>query len=126
MLTLNGYRLLKTGLNSDELKKTLTVKPVIPSVFVKPRNVPKYPVYHETTDALYLPKHFGIEKYGIPKETTRDVPQTDSKFWEFAGSIRPAQEAVVNSMLQPDIFKVNHPKNGIKSLHTGGGKTVSA
>ena len=126
MLTLNGYRLLKTGLNSDELKKTLTVKPVIPSVFVKPRNVPKYPVYHETADALYLPKHFGIEKYGIPKETTRDVPQTDSKFWEFAGSIRPAQEAVVNSMLQPDIFKINHPKDGIISLHTGGGKTVCA
>jgi superfamily II DNA or RNA helicase len=121
MLTLNGYKVDKTQVPAEELRKTLTVKPFIPKVFVSNQNsVPRYKVYKEGVDSLYLPKHFGIEKYGIPAETTRDVPQTADHHWTFAGSIRPAQEPVVNSFLKPV------PHDGILSLHTGGGKTVCA
>jgi superfamily II DNA or RNA helicase len=123
MLTLNGYKVLKTDANvhAEQLRKTLTVKPYIPSVFVANKNaVPRYKVYREVEDALYLPKHFGIESFGPPRDTTRDVPQTDASFWEFKGSIRESQQAVVNSFLKPT------PHDGIISLHTGGGKTVCA
>ena len=123
MLTLNGYKVLKTNPNvhAEQLRKTLTVKPFIPSVFVPNKNaVPRYKVYGEVEDAFYLPKHFGIEHFGPPVQTTRDVPQTDQKFWTFNGRIREAQEAVVNSFLKPE------PHDGIISLHTGGGKTVCA
>jgi superfamily II DNA or RNA helicase len=76
-------------------------------------------VYHEDKNHLYLPKHYGIEKFGsVPSK--RDVPETPTKFWEFAGSIRPLQLPVVNSFLLPE------PHDGIISLHTGGGKTVCA
>lgn len=121
MLTLNGYKVTKVNVPVEELCKTLTVRPSIPSVFVPNKNaIPRYKVYREVEDALYLPKHFGIERFGLPSSTTRDVPQTDPKFWEFKGSIRDSQHAVVNSFLKPQ------PHDGIISLHTGGGKTVCA
>jgi superfamily II DNA or RNA helicase len=122
MLTLNGYRLSKS-INPplDELRKTLTVKPQVPKVFVSnPNSVPRYKVYGEALDCLYLPKHFGISKYGPPTSTTRDVPQTPDEFWTFKGTLRDIQRPVVDAFLKPE------PHDGILSLHTGGGKTVCA
>lgn len=121
MLTLNGYKLQKQVLSVEEVRKTLTVKPFIPKVFVaNPNSVPRYKVYKEVEDAMYLPKHYGINTYGEPTETTRDVPQTHEAYWTFSGSIRLQQLPVVNSFLLPT------PHDGIISLHTGGGKTVCA
>lgn len=121
MLTLNGYKIPKANVPVEELRKTLTVKPFIPSVFVPNKNaIPRYKVYRETEDSFYLPKHFGIERFGLPRDTTRDVQHTDAKFWTFKGSIRESQQAVVASFLKPE------PHDGIISLHTGGGKTVCA
>jgi len=115
MLTLNGYQLPKDS-RELALKKALTVRPFS---FVNPMAQPKYPVYHETKSHLYVPKHFGIERFGVPS-TTRDVAQTGAWFWEFTGSLRPIQLPVVSSFLLPE------PHDGIISLHTGGGKTVCA
>ena len=120
MLTLNGYRLLKNAIPVEEYRKLLTVKPYIPKVFANPNAVPRYKVYKETDDAFYLPKHFGVEKHGVPKETTRDVATTDERFWSFAGGLRSQQLPVVNAFLLPQ------PHDGVLSLHTGGGKTVCA
>jgi superfamily II DNA or RNA helicase len=120
MLTLNGYKVLKNTIPVEEYRKALTVKPYIPKVFVNPNAVPKYKVYKEVEDALYLPKHYGVEKHGVPKETTRDVATTDERFWTFAGGLRSQQLPVVNAFLLPQ------PHDGILSLHTGGGKTVCA
>ena len=77
-------------------------------------------MYKETEDALYLPKHYGIENHGPYTESTRDVARTPDKHWEFHGKLRDIQLPVVNSFLKPE------PKDGIISLHTGGGKTVCA
>ena len=121
MLTLNGYKVKKETVSGDPIQKTLTVKPVVPKVFVpNPNAVPRYKVYKETEDSFYLPKHYGITTYGPPSETTRDVAQTDATYWTFGGKLREQQEAVVNSFLKPE------PHDGILSLHTGGGKTVCA
>jgi len=121
MLTLNGYRVTKADVNAEQLRKTLTVKPYVPKVFMPNQNsIPRYKVYKEVDDALYLPKHFGQEAYGPPTSTTRDVPETPAMHWTFAGSLRPIQQPVVDSFLKPT------PKDGIISLHTGGGKTVCA
>lgn len=119
MLTLNGYRIPKEQM-TDAFRKELTVRPQIPSVFVRPSAVPKYKVYQESADAVYLPKHWGITKFGDFQETTRNVATTPAEYWEFRGSLRPQQEVVVNSMLKPE------PHDGILSLYTGGGKTVCA
>ena len=115
MLTINGYQIAKTT-TEPALKKALTVKPFS---LINPHAVPRYRVYHEDTKHIYLPKHYGLEKFG-PVPSTRDVEQTPAKYWTFAGTIRPQQLPVVNSFLHPE------PHDGILSLHTGGGKTVCA
>jgi superfamily II DNA or RNA helicase len=114
MLTLQGYQIPKDH-RELLLKKALTVRPFS---MVKPQFQPKYKVWHEDAKFLYLPKHFGIERYGPVPE--RDVAKTSDAHWEFVGSIRPAQLPVVNSFLLPE------PHDGVLSLHTGGGKTVCA
>ena len=89
-------------------------------MFVKPQFVQRYPVYLESSDYIYVPKHYGIETFGQYSTSYRDVPKTEDKYWEFSGTIRPAQEPVVNSFLLPT------PRDGVISLQTGGGKTVCA
>jgi superfamily II DNA or RNA helicase len=121
MLTLQGYKLDKNSVpNLIQLKTALTVRPYIPSVFVKPQYVQKYPVFVETKDHIFVPKHYGIAEFGLPSRTDREVPKTDPAFWVFEGKIRENQVEVVNSYLTPE------PRDGIISLQTGGGKTVCA
>jgi superfamily II DNA or RNA helicase len=121
MLTLHGYRIPKSEIpNLIHLKGLLTVRPYIPKVFVDPRFVSRYPVYKESENYIYVPKHYGIEEFGPCTSSQRDVAETPKSYWEFNGSIRPAQEPVVNSFLKPE------PHDGIISLQTGGGKTVCA
>ena len=120
-LTIHGYQLAKKDVpNLQTLKGLLTVKPYIPSVFVKPQYVQKYPVYYETSEHIYVPKHYGIETYGQFKTTMRDVNKTNAKNWLFSGTIRDLQKTVIESYLTPE------PRDGIISLQTGGGKTVCA
>jgi len=120
-LTIHGYQLSKKDVpNLQTLKGLLTVKPYIPSVFVKPQYVQKYPVYFETLEHIYVPKHYGIETYGPFKSTIRNVTKTNAKNWMFSGTIRDLQKTVIDSYLIPE------PHDGIISLQTGGGKTVCA
>jgi superfamily II DNA or RNA helicase len=120
-LTIHGYRIPKSDVkNLLQLKGILNVRPYVPAVFVKPQFVQRYPVYKESEEYIYVPKQYGIETFGPPKVSYRDVPKTEDKYWEFSGSIRPAQEPVVNSFLLPS------PRDGLISLQTGGGKTVCA
>ena len=121
MLTTAGYRIPKKDVPSiHHVKGVLNVKPFIPSVFVNPQYVTRYPVFTESADYLYVPKHYGIAEFGPISESQRDVPKTHPSFWEFAGSIRESQKEVVDSFLCPE------PRDGIISLQTGGGKTVCA
>jgi superfamily II DNA or RNA helicase len=120
-LTLGGYQIAKNAIEHiHHTKGILTVKPYIPSVFVKPQFVKRYPVFKESEEFLYLPKHYGIETFGPLKSSTREVNKTDPKFWEFVGTIRDNQKEVVDSYLKPE------PHDGVISLQTGGGKTVCA
>lgn len=121
MLTIQGYCIAKKDVpNLHHLKGCLTVKPYIPAVFVKPQYVQRYPVYVESEQHIYVPKHYGIAEFGPIKDTTRDVLKTHERYWNFKGTMRPIQIDVVNSYLTPE------PRDGILSLQTGGGKTVCA
>jgi superfamily II DNA or RNA helicase len=121
MLTIQGYKVAKKDVpNLHHLKGMLTVKPYIPSVFVKPQYVQKYPVFLETEEYVYVPKHYGIQTFGAPNTSLRDIESTSPKYWEFSGALRPSQQEVVDSFLKPE------PHDGILSLQTGGGKTVCA
>lgn len=120
-LTIHGYRISKSDItNLLHLKGLLTVRPYVPSVFVKPQFVNKYPIYLESEQYIYVPKNYGLEEFGPYSKSYRDVDPTEEKYWKFEGSLRPVQLPVVNSFLKPE------PHDGILSLQTGGGKTVCA
>ena len=122
MLTLEGYKIAKKDIpNLNHIKSLLNVRPYVPSVFVKPQYVKKYPVYKEDSEFLYVPKHFGIQHFGPLKTSLRNITKQDESNWEFNGSIRNHQEEVVKSFLCSE-----EPRDGIISLQTGGGKTVCA
>lgn len=118
-LTRNGYKVAKTAEN-ELLKKQLTVKPYVPKAFVKPQFVKPYKVYHETENYLYLPKQFGIKKFGLPPTDHCSVSVGSDERWKFNGDIRDSQRPVVDAYLKPE------PHDGMICLHTGGGKTVCA
>ena len=119
MLTLQGYKIHKDKIpNLHHTKGQLNVKPYVPSVFVKPQFVNRYTIYQEDSDYLYIPKHYGIQNFGMYSSSQREPLQTDPKYWEFNGKLRDIQIPVVNSFLKP------FPRDGIISLQTGGGKTI--
>lgn len=118
-LTIHGYKVAKKDIQKlNELKSRLTVKPYVPSVFVNPYAVPKYAVFKESEENIYVPKHFGISEFGAYTKNEREVEKTNPIHWQFTGKLRDAQIEVVNSYLTPE------PRDGLLCLQTGGGKTV--
>jgi len=117
-ITRNGYKVVKAAIDAlalVKLKKELTVKPNIPAVFVQPQHVKRYPVYSETKNFLYVPKQFGIARFGEPA-TSEITVESSPDHWRFTGSLRPLQVDVVSKYV----------KDGMICLQTGGGKTVCA
>jgi superfamily II DNA or RNA helicase len=121
-LTRFGYRLKKKDLTSDELeqlKKELHAVPFIPADFGA--EAVGFDVWKEDNTYIYLPKNYGIEKYGPPAKTFG----FDSKFigktnFDFFGKLRDDQMDVVNECMP--ILKSKG--GGIMSLHCGFGKTT--
>ena len=70
-LSKRGFVLKKNELDDSEikeLKKILVARPLTDSKFiVNVKNDPSFPIYIETKNKLYIPKMYGIEKYGYPK-----------------------------------------------------------
>ena len=92
-------------------------------------SIKKYAVFGETENFIYVPKQFGISRWG---PAPLDIVATSSPDrWTFAGTVRPAQVEVVDSYLKPHEDTpgggaVLHPHDGMICLQTGGGKTVCA
>lgn len=121
-LSSRGYAILKKDNEAliEELKEELTVTPKTFSVVdnVKPA---AFPVYRENQKKLYLPKNFGLTKFGKP--THMEIPDgEDCPLLEFTGSLRDEQRPAIEKYQAA----VNNPvrMGGIISLVCGGGKTV--
>jgi superfamily II DNA or RNA helicase len=116
-----GYTIYKRALTPkliDDLKNELTVAPYAPMNNVKP---PKFPVYRESKDKLYIPRFFGIDKYGNPY--INKLTPGENISLEFAGDIREYQSNIINKFIN------NVDKNksgGLLEIPCGRGKTVMA
>lgn len=112
-----GYSIPKTEENTNiikEIKKGLMVKPNVNTDYC---SQPKpYPVYRESLNRLYIPKHYGLKILGPPNKIT--FPVSEEIDVVFNGSLRPVQEEVVETFLNKE--------NGIICLGCGQGKTVIA
>lgn len=123
-LSKHGFVIKKDSVDKeiiDELKQTLVAKPIASGEFFTQDN--SYNVYMETKNKLYIPKMFGIKKFGMPElaiDTYHGSPWNEEI--EFKGSLLEHQ-------IQPCELLINACENdggGILSLSVGMGKTVSA
>ena len=116
-----GYSIRKTLKNSSlitSLKKELTVKPFINKQFQQ--DAKPFPVYLESKKKIYIPRYFGINKFGIPP--TNKIQDGTPINIKFSSDLRDNQKPVVKKFIEA----ANQRGGGIISVPCGFGKTVLA
>ena len=114
-----GYIIKKDKLTEQEIEDIKNDLMVQPSISADYGSIPDpFPIYLENSKKLYVPKFYGIEKFGIAKENK--VPPGDNIDVEFKFKVRLNQEIPVNKCL--DAYK--NVGGGILSLGCGQGKTI--
>ena len=120
VLNKNGYGLLKSNFKEAELQKArreCTVKPFVVSDYNKPE---PFEIYRESKKFLYVPKFYGLSRYGPPENIKIDEGEKiDIKF---TGTIRDNQEGPCMEAKA----QLNSCGGGVLCLPCGFGKTVLA
>ena len=101
-----------------DIKTELYVKPLENPNFSYGDNDP-YPVFRMSKTKIYMPRNYGIEKFGPPKKWT--IKEGTNINVTFNGEIRPIQHQTIEATLKN--FE-NLTDGGLISLDTGLGKTV--
>lgn len=122
-LSKNGYVIKKSSISEDELlflKTELRAKPIQDEKYGKSYGPdPSYPIYTETKNKIYIPKMYGIKRYGNPK---RYLPNYRGEMWktnlEFSGTLYDNQIEPVNALLSA----CHNVGGGILNCNTGLGK----
>lgn len=127
-LTYRGYGIVKDSENKeliDKLKNDLYVKLSSIMNMGPVKTEPKgFKVYIESSKKLYIPKHYGLQHFGIPHTISISEGADMNDDVEFKGSLRENQMKPVNTYLE----YARDPKHmgGILQLPPGWGKTVMA
>jgi len=121
-LSNRGYGIPKKN-NDDlinKLKKELTVSP---NNNFDANDVKEYAVYLESDNKLYIPKFFGLQKFGIPNNNSQSKGLECDRL-VFTGKLRDIQMEPVNNFIKAaeDPLK----QGGIISVPCGFGKTIMA
>jgi superfamily II DNA or RNA helicase len=115
-----GYTILKSELlpsHQQFIKEQLLIKPCTPGA---PIQIDKsYPVYRESDKKLYIPRYYGEQVFGLPKETK--ISEGADISLEFQGSLRDYQKPVIEKYIQ----HVSNGGGGLLELFCGWGKTDS-
>jgi superfamily II DNA or RNA helicase len=116
-----GYTIPKSEMSEEQIqyiKDALTVSPVTPGIMLAATT--KFPAYRESTKKMYVPRFFGIEHFGEPKEVK--IPEGDNIEVPFVGTLRDYQVEVV------DAFRAatTSSSGGLVNLPCGYGKTTVA
>ena len=121
-LSRNGYIIKKKDLSCKqikEIKDDLTVKPFTINDFGT-GNEKKFSLYLESPKKLYLPRFYGLEKFGKP--TINKIINGDTININFKGNLRNEQLPIYDIVNK----HIDEKGGGIISLKCGGGKTVLA
>lgn len=125
-LSKRGYVLKKedlTDVELESLKKELRGIPLQDDKY-QSNGSSSFPLYIETKNKVYIPKMYGIKKYGAP---SKELENYKGKLWErevpFQGKLYPVQNEAVSKLM----FELTEGSSGgILSLGTGAGKTISS
>jgi superfamily II DNA or RNA helicase len=121
-LTFNGYSITKHDSQLiNEIKEELTVTPSSGLDFNEKK---EYTLYRENTNKLYIPRYFGLQRFGLPERDLILNTGIDCNRLEFEGNLRDEQIEVVNKFLQVAYDPLK--RGGIINVGCGFGKTVVA
>jgi len=112
-----GYTILKQHLEIEDLsqlKKELMVQPVVHSVISYGKVENSFPVFRENIDKIYIPRFYGIQRYGLPERNDLSPGNTISV--PFIKPIRDYQEKIIETYLN----HVHREKYLSKDLSNGG------
>jgi len=124
-LSSRGYAIAKTEGSKETIamiKKELNVSPIVnpTTAFNKEKT---YPIYLESDSKIYMPKCYGLAKFGIP---THDNLSTglDCPNLIFSGNLRDIQKKPIEDFI--NAAKNPSKMGGIISVPCGFGKTIMA
>tara|TARA_B110000091_G_C13819408_1_gene479781 strand:+ start:4164 stop:5801 length:1638 start_codon:yes stop_codon:yes gene_type:complete len=127
-----GYTIPKSILTEPDTKqlyKELNVKPVTIGPSYGPSDEGSFPVYRENDNKIYIPRFYGIERYGLPDRS--EITKGDDISVHFPKSLRPPQEITVDAYMN----HIHNPicnnssdqgSGGIMEVYCGFGKTICA
>jgi superfamily II DNA or RNA helicase len=118
-----GYSIFKDTLSVDEqhaIRKELMVHAHIPKSPVQPA---PFPVYRESLLKLYVPRYFGMERYGSNVENK--IAPGDKIGLKFTGELRDYQNVIVDKYLKAATMHTCGG-GGLLDVDPGKGKTVMA
>ena len=123
ILSINGYGIAKKNNKEviSKLKEELTMNPVVNFSMTNETEQKSFPIYIENDKRLYIPRYFGLQKFGQPdKNTLSEGVQCDNMI--FQGTLRDQQLVPVQNFINA----ANDPlkKGGIISVPCGFGKTI--
>ena len=115
-----GYAIIKENYSNsqlNEIRRDLTVKPFVNKQFSAGAN--PFSVFLESKKKLYIPRYYGIKKFGLPSQNK--LIGTDINL-TFNSSLRPKQIPVAETYIKV----AKELGGGIISVPCGFGKTVLA
>ena len=120
-LSNRGYGIIKESISNlqlKEIKNELTVSPNLGINFGIP--AVKYKIYQESVSKIYIPKWYGLQKFGIPDVNKLNYGKDINI--EFCGTLRDSQKAPVKAIIDA----CNDPLHmgGMLHLPCAAGKTV--
>jgi superfamily II DNA or RNA helicase len=122
VLTSKGYAIKKTFLTEvqvQELRSELTVAPKVLDRFQK--DILNFPIYAESKTRLYVPRHWGIKKYGEPEANIVSEGLSLPEKILFSTKFPPHdfQKEIIETFIKKD-------GNGLICVPCGYGKTFMA
>lgn len=122
VLTAKGYAVKKSFLNeiqTNGLRSELTVAPKVLDKFQK--DIQNFPIYSESKTRFYVPRHWGIKKFGEPEANIvsegLELPETISFSTKFPP--HDFQKEIIGSF-------IDKGANGLICVPCGYGKTFMA
>ncbi|GAX84533.1 hypothetical protein CEUSTIGMA_g11954.t1 [Chlamydomonas eustigma] len=129
-LSLRGYWILKASLSGAvqaEVKRALTMTPTLGCIGggfggYGTNGGGKLVLWRETATKLYLPRFYGVQRFGAPNSPPTHQPLSSEV--RFEGKLRDEQRVPIDAYLE----SARDPRRmgGILSLPCGFGKTVAA
>jgi len=126
-ITHKGYIVAKESVAPEllkEMRSDLTVKPNVNPDFAGAQSVEPYPIFQESSNRLYIPRFYGLQKLGTPTRGMKfPHPTSCTNLDASTMTLRDYQVPIVEKTL--DILN-NGCGGGVLELYTGSGKTSIA